>query len=292
MRTRFKKLTDFFYPFYSKINDDNIFAIAGQSAFFLVLSIFPLSMFCVSVLQNLHIPIETLEKAFRVVLNETATEYASNFLGNFYQNATGISFITIIMTLWSAAQGIHAITNGLNRIHGTHENRNWFFLRLRAMVYTVVFVAILAATIAVLVLGSTLHSVISPHLKNLPDSIHVLFNLRYLIVFAYLVILFMFIYRNIPNLKRDRRREYGFRSQFPGAFFCASAWFVLSLGISIYVSDFNGFSIYGGLTRLAVIMIWLYFCIVCLMTGAEFNYVYHKQIKEFSLRRVFRRKTK
>ena len=49
------KFIDRFGPITSKILHDNIFAIAGQSAFFLILSAVPLSMFIVSVLQNLHI---------------------------------------------------------------------------------------------------------------------------------------------------------------------------------------------------------------------------------------------
>ena len=32
----------------------------------------------------------------------------------------------------------------------------------------------------------------------------------------------------------------------PGAFLCTVSWYVLSFGISVYVSDFNGFSVYGG----------------------------------------------
>ncbi len=288
MREKYTKLVYRLYPFLSKISDDNIFAIAGQSAFFLVLSIFPLSMFCVSVLQNLHIPAETLESALGTVFNESVTEYVSNFLGNVYQNAAGISFITIIMTLWSAAQGIHAITNGLNRIHGTYENRNWFFLRLRSMIYTIAYFALLLVSIVLIILGSRLHELLQPFLDELPEFVSYIFYLRYVIIFFYLLFLSLFTYRNIPNLKWKKRREFGFRNQLPGAVFCALSWMLLSWGISIYVSDFNGFSIYGGLTRLAVIMVWLYFCIVCFMFGAEFNCVYHNVIVSFKISRLFK----
>lgn len=291
-RDSYNRLLNKISPFISKLIDDNIFAIAGQSAFFMVLSIFPLSMFAVSILQSFHIPIETLNSVFSVVLSERATEYASNFIGNVYKDVSGISLITLFLTLWSAAQGIHAITNGLNRVHGTHENRNWLFLRLRAMVYTVLFFAVLLAAMAVIVLGTTLHDLLLPYLNNLPDFLSVLYNLRYVIIFLALVLIFMFIYRNIPNLERSARKEFGFRSQLPGAVFCSAAWFALSLGISIYVNDFNGFSIYGGLTKLAVIMVWLYFCLVSLMLGAEFNYVYHKQIKNFKLSKLSKKKRK
>lgn len=286
MFRKIKGIYNRFKPFIDEINRDNIFAIAGQSAFFLILSIVPLSMFVVSMLQNLHVPVEVFEDFVSIVLNETATEYVSNFLGNVYQNATGISLITMIATLWSAAQGIHAITNGLNRIHGTYESRNWLFLRIRAMIYTIILFGILLLSMLVIVLGSGLNSMLSPYLILLPDIIEIIFSMRYVIIFLYLTILFALIYRNLPNFSREMRREYSFRYQIPGALFASISWFVLSFGISIYVGDFNGFSIYGSLTKLAVIMVWLYFCIVCMLIGVEINYFYHEKIKSFKLKKI------
>ena len=75
-----KRIYNWIKPFLDKLNHDNIFAIAGQSAFFLLLSGVPLTMFAVSVFQSLHIPVETLSNVFSLVLNEEATKYASQFL--------------------------------------------------------------------------------------------------------------------------------------------------------------------------------------------------------------------
>lgn len=290
MLKKFKRAYNRIEPFIDKLNRDNVFAIAGQSAFFLLLSIVPLSMFAVSMLQNLHIPVKTFENFLSIVLNKTATDYVSNFLGNVYQDATGISFITIIITLWSASQGMHAITNGLNRVYGTYENRNWFLLRIRAMIYTVIFFGILLLSMLVIVLGAVLNNMISNYLPLMPDFIELIYHLRYIIIYLYLVFLFLIIYRNLPNLSREMRREHSFRYQLPGSVLCATAWFVLSFGISIYVGDFNGFSVYGNLAKLAVIMVWLYFCIVCLLFGVEVNCFYHEQIKSFRIKKLFKKK--
>ena len=277
-----RKWIDYFHPFHKKIVRDNIFAIAGQSAFFLLLSAVPLMMFIVSVLQGLHIPVDIIERSARAVLNESAAKSVADFLGNMYDSSMGISLITLVVTLWSAAKGIHSINNGLNRVYDTYENRNWFVVRLRAMIYTVVFFIIILATMLIVVLGTTITNWIKPYLSHLPDFVSVLYYFRYVIVFLYLVLLFVLIYRNFPNLSREQRREYRLRTLLPGALFCAASWLLLAFGISIYVDNFNGFSIYGGLTRVAVVMIWLYFCMVCLMLGAEFNFCFHREIDWFT----------
>lgn len=290
-----KKIADKYEPITGKCIRDNVFAIAGQSAFFIVLSAFPLAMFIVSLLQNLHIPVELIELGLNGIFSEKIVAEISDFLTDAYNNAVGISFITLLVTLWSASQGIHAITNGLNRVYNAYENRNWLYLRIRAMIYTVALFVILLVSLIIIVLGSTINGWLSPFLSNLPDFVGFIYHMRYAIVFVFLTILFALIYRNFPNINRAQHKEYGFKYQLPGACLSSISWFVLSLGISIYVDDFNGFSIYGGLTRLAVIMVWIYFCMVCLMICAEINYVYHDNIKNFSLKKFvldLRRKTK
>lgn len=289
MIRRILKCYDSVKPFIKKLIYDNIFAIAGQSAFFLILSAVPLLMFVVSMLQNLHIPLSVVESTLGGFLSKDATNAVFHFLNNMYESTVGISIVTVIATLWSASQGLHAITNGFNRVHNTFENRNWFLLRIRAMIYTLVIFVMIVATMLIVALGSTINNWLSPHMVHLPDFVSIIYYFRYIIVFLYLVVIFALFYRNLPNLSKENRKAFGFLCQLPGALFSAVSWVVLAFAISIYVDNFNGYSIYGGLTRVAVMMVWLYFCMVCLMIGAEFNFFYHKQIDRI-IRMIFRKK--
>ncbi len=284
-----KKILKKYDPIIKKVSHDNIFAIAGQSAFFILLSYVPLTMFIVSLLQSFHISIELIESTLGSIFSDEVTKEISVFLSGIYQNTVGISLISLIVTLWSAAQGIHAITNGLNRIYDAYENRNYFFLRIRAMIYTVAFFAIILLSFIIIVLGETINKLVTEYLPYLPDIIALIYHLRYVIIFLGLTLLFATIFRNFPNISREQRKEYSLKYQLPGAFLCTVSWYVLSFGISIYVDDFNGFSVYGGLTRLAIVMVWLYFCMVCLMICAEINYIYHDNIKKFSIKRLFKK---
>ena len=199
-----------------------------------------------------------------------------------YSQPVSISIVSLIATLWSAAKGIHAISNGLNRVHNTYENRNWFVIRLRSMVYTLLFLVIILGTVAVIFLSTSLNNLIRENINTLPGSVEFLYGIRYLVMFIYQVFFFALLYRSIPNLKRQQRKEYGVRCQLPGALFTTLSWHVLLFAISIYVTDFNGFSVYKGLTQLAVIMVFTYFCMVCMMIGAEINVYFHKEIDWFT----------
>ena len=67
-------------PFISKANSDNVFAIAGQSAFFIILSAFPLTMFLASILQNLHIPFKYVEDSLNSLFSQQVVDYISSFM--------------------------------------------------------------------------------------------------------------------------------------------------------------------------------------------------------------------
>ena len=62
-----------------------------------------------------------------------------------------------------------------------------------------------------------------------------------------------------------------FRS-LPGAMFAAVGWMVVSWVFSIYLDVFEGFSsMYGSLTTIVLIMLWMYFCMYCILLGGEMN---------------------
>lgn len=281
----YDKIMKKYDPIISKCIHDNIFAIAGQSAFFIVLSSVPLLAFCLSILQGLHISTSFIEQALQSVFTDVFLTQIKYFLTETYQNTIGISFVSIVVTLWSASQGIHAITNGLNRVYNAYENRMWIQLRLRAMFYTVIFFVLMTVSMVVVALGSYLDDWIQPYISSLPNIITTIFRLRYLLVFLILTFTFASIYRNFPCISKEQKKEYNFKYQLPGAVLCTLSWFMLALGISIYVKSFNGFSVYGVITGLAIVMILLYFLMLLLMICAEINFVYHDKIKRFSLKK-------
>ena len=58
----------------------------------------------------------------------------------------------------------------------------------------------------------------------------------------------------------------------PGAVVSSIGWFAFSYVFSIYVDDFSGMSnMYGSLTTIILLMLWLYFGMYITLIGAEFN---------------------
>ena len=103
-----------------------------------------------------------------------------------------------------------------------------------------------------------------------------------------LMIFFLLIYKFLPNRRTKLKR------QIPGAVFAAIGWMIISWIFSVYVDVFQGFSdMYGSLTTIVLIMLWMYFCLILILIGAEVNEFVDEHViraeKEPSRRKIRRR---
>ena len=190
----------------------------------------------------------------------------TSIVNQVYNQSTGVIPITIIVALWSAGKGVLAMTTGLNCIYKCRETRNYVVLRIRATFYTVLFILVIIFLLVLSVFGNTLNIFVEEHIpifKNLADW---LIEARTYITPVVLMAFSIFIYKFLPN-RKDR-----FIKQLPGAVFAAIGWMVVSWIFSVYVDVFQGFSsMYGSLTTIVLIMLWMYFCMYSILLGAEVN---------------------
>lgn len=254
--------------FLDKCKRDRINAFAAQAAFFMLLSAIPLLMVFASLLQ--YTPVT--EGVVLDVVRKSVPEYIAPVLvyviNEVYTKSFGILSVAAVAALWSASKGVHYLAEGLNAVNNIEESRNWFVLRFWAVIYTVVFVVAISLMLVLVVFGKSIHSFFDTKVPWLGNIISTVLQLRGLLMLGILIILFTVIYKYIPN------RRQSFRSQIPGAILCAAAWYVLSFGISVYVDYFNGFSMYGSLTTIVLVMLLMYFCMYILLVCAEFNVVF------------------
>lgn len=276
--------------FLDKSKRDNISAISAQSAFFLILSVVPFLMFAFAVLSYFNIPRDIFDAYFIQFFTGDIGEKIQSVFESAYSKSIGIAFTTIIAALWSAGKGLYSICEGINRIYKINYNKFWFIKRVYAMLYTFLMFVVLVSVAGILVVAEFFDKQIKEALKNLPYILAVLYALRYVVAFTVIVLLVSLALKLYLRTKVKDKRWAKFRLQLPGIALTALCWLGLSLGIRIYVRCFNGFSIYGSLTTIAIVMIWLYFSMYILLYGIQFNYINRREIYNFRLRNLFRRK--
>ncbi|MEI3210902.1 MAG: YihY/virulence factor BrkB family protein [Lachnospiraceae bacterium] len=134
-----------------------------------------------------------------------------------------------------------------------------------ACLYTILTLILMLVSLIVMVFGNTLVSIIEGQIPQTSYLFDLLMNFRLLFTWCILTLFIALMYTYVPGGK------YGFKMQLPGAAVAAVGWSVITFVFSIYVDEFNGFSAYGSLTTIIVLMLWLYACMYLVMTGAFLN---------------------
>lgn len=279
-----KKIYSIIFKFTKKVADDHVAPFAAQAAFFVLLSFFPFVMVLLTMSKYLPFQVSDLFSALKNIIPLEFQGFLLEIVTEIYTKASTTLFtITILGTLWSASKGMMSIYNGLNSVYDIDETRNYFVIRFIATIYTCIFCIILISTLCLLVFGNTIYDYVCttfPLAVQIADKI---IGLRNTIVVIVLIFFFDIIYCFLPNRKSTLLRE------LPGALFATVGWMTLSYFVSIFFPKFTNFSyMYGSLSTIILVLLWLYFCMQIIFMGGEINrFIYQNYINE--VRRIRRR---
>ena len=137
------------------------------------------------------------------------------------------------------------------------------------------FILLTVVVLFLVAFGNTTVNYIKTNFENLSMAISIFINWRFIWEYIILFFIFWLMYKYVPNHKVQ------FKTQIPGALFAALGWFLLSYIFSIYLRIFINFSaVYGNLTSLILLMLWVYWCMFIILVGAEINSWIDKNAKK------------
>lgn len=252
-----------------QIKKQNISAFAASTAFFFFLSLVPMLVMVCTIIPYTPLTERNLVSVITELTPDAMDALAENLIAEVYEKSAGILSVAIIATIWSAGKGVMALMQGLNVISGVEEDRNYFVVRLVSSFYTVVMLLIMLLSLVIMVFGNELVELALYRIPQLQVIVAFFMNFRFVLVWFVLSVLFAMIYAYIPNEKLK------FREQLTGAMFSAIGWSVFSWCFSIYVSRM-GAGIYGSLSVIILVMIWMYVCMYIVMIGAYLNHYFNR----------------
>lgn len=260
--------------FSRKIRNDKVRAYAAESAFFTIMSFFPVLMLLLSLIQFTPLDQEQVLYTIEEITPFELMDILEPVVGSIYNGSFALISWTAIAALWTAGKGIIGISDGLNSIYRIAETKNYFVTRIRAACYTFVMILALIVSMGILVLGYGIQDFLKktiPFIEEHPQTVMIWPMLSAMIL---LVLLFLVLYMFLPNRRMKAKK------QLPGAIFTAVSWALFSYAFSIYLEYAVNMSVlYGSLTTLVVAMLWLYCCMYLLFIGAEVNhYIEHPEL--------------
>ncbi len=262
-----RKLIITIHKLLRQCREDYVNAFAAMSSYFILMSIIPILMILLLIVQYLPITQEdVLNLILRIVPSVSEFEYIVRYLLDEVFDRSGVVLsISILVVLWSAGKGVMALTTGLNVIYRCKETRSYLYMRIRGTIYTMFLLIAIVICMLAITFGNQLQMLLIKAVPVLGMLNAYLLWMRTFIPAVFLVFMFLFIYTFLPN------RKHKMDSQIPGAIVSTIAWMLYSLGISLYLKYGMHTYIYGSLTTVMLMLLWLYFCIYIILIGAEIN---------------------
>ena len=245
-------------------------AYAAQAAYFFMLSLIPFVLLLTTLIQFTPVTRVDIINAVRQLFPTSVQGFIISIVQQVYSQSSGIIPVSIIVAMWSAGKGVLSVTSGLNEIYENTETRHYLYLRIRATFYTLVFVLAIVFSLVLTVFGNSISQFLVRHIPVLTKIIYDILRFRTLFTFCFLTLFWDVVYKFLPD--RTKRYKTTLKKQLPGAIFTTVCWILISFFFSIYLDIFKGFSImYGSLSTIILVMLWLYFCMYVILLGGELN---------------------
>lgn len=244
-------------------------------AFFWFLSIFPGIIFILALLSFFDIS----QASFQEQLNNlapgaAATEFLTGIFDAIGEPRGGLLSIGAILAIWSAAKGVERLINMAIHAYGEDNERNFFVSKGIALGLTL----LLGVGVLLLIVSNVFGSQIIDFLMRfipISGADVILINVfRYVLTTLILILTLSIFYKIAPQ------QHVFWKSTIPGAIFGVIAWQLVSLGFSLYVSNFGNYdSTYGSLGGIIVTLLWLQLTGMIILIGSEINATWQRFFK-------------
>ncbi len=245
---------------------DRVFLYAAQASYFVIVSVIPFICLLISAISflipaDIYTVFETYEMPREIegVLRELIDQLLAT------QKVSLLS-ISAVFALWTASRGADSIRIGLERVYHERPSTDFFKQQIKSLISTIILLLVLVINMVFSLFGALI-----AELLNMTLLYKVITYFSVPILFVTMCAAFTIIYAFVGKVGKAKWSER-IMQHLPGAIFTSVGWLLFSYGFALYIHYFPSASaIYGSMTAICLLMLWLYICIVIILLGAEVN---------------------
>lgn len=280
------------------MNMYHVGAYASSAAFFTFLSLIPMLLLFFSIIPYTPITEAAIMKGVAQLLPSELLPLSIRIINEMYHTRAALLPITLLATLWSSGKGTLALIRGLNVINNVTERRNYFLLRLRACIYTIVMLVILIGLIVIVIFGESIMHLTANAMPQLQLLFDFFIHIRVVFVIGILALFFWAVFTWLPSDGREKKEKPREKTEhvkkqkrrvlyeLPGALFTAFVWYLASWIFSGFINRFSAFSTYGSMATIIIIMFWLYMCFYIIFVGAIINSIIRRALTLWRMKKM------
>ncbi len=249
---------------------DDIVVRSSSVAFHFLLALFPGIIFLFTLVPLLPFAEtynEIIYRALREALPADSAEYLFGIITGITSiKRGGLLSVGFLLSIIFASSGMASLMDGFDKSYDKiFKKRGWFRQRLIALLLTFLLLAIFIISVVFIVIGDFLIEILIHGLHwNILEGVSAWMRWLFSLVLLYSGI--TFIYKYGPSMFR--------RSSFinAGAILATALSILTSLGFSFFINNFSRYNeIYGSISALIILMLWLQINSFVLLIGFELN---------------------
>lgn len=278
MQMNIKKLKENIIKLIESSNNDLVMVYGAQACYFVIVSSIPFLCLLISIASYL-IPADIYTVFNGYVMPQEIKALVQEVIAQLLATQkVSLLSISAVIALWTASRGSDAIRAGLESVYEVPRSKKIFKQQALSIVNTFILIIIILLNVVLMLFGEVVTNAL--HLTKLIDWI---MNFAPVVLLVMMCFVFDIIYTSTAKHSKNENIRSGIRNHMPGAVFATIGWMLFSYGYALYIRYFPSASaIYGSLTAVCLIMLWLYVCIIILLLGAEVNklFIYNKTEKQ------------
>ena len=256
---------------------DDVLGRAAQLGFYFVLALFPGLLGVTALIGMLpsQVVLPTVMPYAQKVLPAESLVLVDRYVEQVIQGSGGGVFsLSLLGALWAASWGMMAIINTLNAVYGVKETRSLWKAGLTALLLTIGAAVFVIASLILILAGEEVSQWFAAWTGmdwwvTLGWSL-----LQWPVIVLFLLVAVNLIYFWAPNI------DHQWQWVNPGSALAVLLWIILSLGLKLYVEHFINYNVvYGPITGVIILMMWLYVSGLTLLIGGELNAVLDKRYR-------------
>lgn len=272
----FRKNRNYIKDFFSKVWEilfkPETMILPGQLAFFIILSLVPIISIISWIAGLLGVTIENIAELLNQIFNSINFDWIVPTLKS---DGFGLKYIVVLAVMfYIAAGGANSVIIASNQIYGIKQG-NYIKRRFKAIWMTLLLCLLYIFILVVPLLGNKIISSFNYFdLKIIIDPI--LAIIRGPITWFIIYFFVKTIYVMAPDKDVNRK---GFNL---GAIFTTIFWVILTYIYSAWINNFSSYTTYyGGLSNIAILMLWLYWLCYIFVIGLCLNVkVEHEEMEK------------
>jgi membrane protein len=256
------------------VKENRVNVAAGAFAFRWFLAIFPIIIALLGLATLVTVPrtlvidlIHGVSKSLPSGAAQVFTQAISH--ASERRNADLVTTIAAcIVALWSASSGMVIVEEGLDMAYDLAADRSFVRKRIVALPLLLGATVLGGSASALIVFGPQIGGLIRESVPVAGSAFDALWTiLRWVLALVLMNLLFSLLYYAAPNRSRSK-----WQWTSSGAVFATILWAMVSLGFSLYTTNFGTYAkTYGAFAGVVILIFWLYLTGLAILVGGEVN---------------------